>query len=140
MRPGGFGPNPSDPRPHASDPPMVLMQSDGTFLPDRNASLDRIQSLPPMGGGMGGLPGSGIIEGPPPMHPGMGPGSPPSDVGLGLGAIGGPLPGAYVPPLRDSNNLPGRPGPPGLSTRSIRFAFISQHPEPKSLEGKRTLH
>ena len=99
------------------------VQSDGTFLPALNESLlDSIQPL--MGGGMGGLPGPVIIGGSPPMHPGMGLGSPPPGMGPGLGTIDGPLPGAFVPPLRDSSNLP---GPPGASTRILRFAFGSQH-------------
>ena len=71
------------------------------------------------------------------MLPGMGPGSPPPGMGPGLGTIGRSLPGAFVPPLRDSSYLP---GPPGPSTRILRFAFGSQHGEPKSLEWKRRLH
>ena len=86
---------------------------------------------------MGGLPGPAVIGGPPAMHPGMGPGCPPPGMGLGLGTIDGPLPGAFVPPLRDSDNLP---GPPSPSTRILRFAFRSQHAEPNSLEWKRRLH
>ena len=60
------------------------------------------------------------------MHPGMGPGLPPPGMGPGLGTIG-----AFVPPLRNSSNLP---GPPGPSTQILRFVFGSQHAEPNSLE------
>ena len=69
---------------------------------------------------MGGLPGPGIIGGPPPMHPGMGPGSPSPDMGPGLGMTGGLLPGAFVF-LRGPSNLP---GPPGLSTRILQLALL----------------
>ena len=86
---------------------------------------------------MGGLPGPAVIGGPPAMHPGMGPGCPPPGMGPGLGTVDGPLPGAFVPPLRDSDNLP---GPPSPSTRILQFAFRSQHAEPNSLEWKRRLH
>ena len=114
MLPGGFGPNSSDPRSHASDPPMVRMPNDATYLPARTASLhDSVQSLPPMGGAMGGPPAQSMIGGPPPMHPGMGPGSPPPGMGPGPGIIVGPPPGAFVPPPRGLSDLPGPPGPSG---------------------------